>query len=496
MDTDTGGCHKSPYYDPDWDASDIVFGAMSDSSIHALTVALRSRAEVMAPGARFPSTRDIAADFHVSPVTVSRALATLSAEGVVGTRPGSGTFVTDRIPVSGAIRLDTTWQTVALGDRAIDSSALQTYLDVNPRGALSLAGGYLHHSLMPIRALSAAASRAVRRSETWEAPDPRGLAGLRAWFASHHGAGFSASDVIVCNGGQSAISATFRALVPPGATLIVEAPTYPGALAIARAAGIGIVPVPMDADGILPDLLGEAFEATHSRAVYLQPTHHNPTGIVMSATRRRQVLSAAGRAGAFVIEDDWARWLGYDGTNPPPLISMDGQGRVVYISSLTKPAAPSLRVGALVARGPVADRLRAIRVVDDLFVNRLTQETALELVGSPGWSRHIVEVGRALRERRRVVVEALEEFAPDLVVPRLPRGGMHMWVSLPEGADELMVAEAGRRHGVLVGAGRSFFATEPPSSHLRLSFGGAADHDELRESVRRLGSALQSIIVS
>ena len=155
---------------------------MSDSSIQSLTVELRSRAQAMAPGARFPSTRRIVADYHVSPVTVSRALATLSAEGVLGTRPGSGTFVADRIPSPGTSRLDTTWQTVALGDRAIDSGALQTYLEANPRGALSLAGGYLHPSLMPIRALSIAAHRAVSRSETWEAPDPRGLSGLRAWF--------------------------------------------------------------------------------------------------------------------------------------------------------------------------------------------------------------------------------------------------------------------------------------------------------------------------
>ena len=398
---------------------------MSDSSIRSLTVALRSRAEVLAPGARFPSTRQIAADYHVSPVTVSRALAILGAEGVVGTRPGSGTFVADRIPAAETGRIDTAWQTVALGDRAIDAGALQIYLDTNPRGALSLAGGYLHHSLLPIRALSIAAHRAVRRSESWEAPEPRGLSGLRAWFASHHGPGFGPGDVIISNGGQSAISASFRALVASGGTLLVEAPTYPGALAIARAAGIRVVPVPMDGDGILPGLLSEAFEVTGSRAVYLQPTHHNPTGIVMSA-----------------------------------------------------------------------DRLRAIRMVDDLFVNRLAQEAALELVESPGWARHIVQVGRALRERRQVVVDALEDHAPDLVVPRLPRGGMHVWATLPEGADEGVIAEVGRQHGVVVGAGRSFFATEPPSSHLRLSFGGAAHHDELRESVRRLGSALQSILTS
>ncbi|HSS61119.1 MAG TPA: PLP-dependent aminotransferase family protein [Candidatus Limnocylindrales bacterium] len=465
---------------------------MTDSSAYSLTVELRNRAHGMTPGVRFPSTRAIAAEYRVSPVTVSRALATLSAEGVLGTRPGSGTFVAERTPIPASSPLDTTWQTVALGDRAIETATLQTYLDNNPRGALTLAAGYLHHSLMPIRALSIAAHRASRRTETWEGPDPRGIAGLREWFASHHGAGFSAGDVIVCNGGQSAISATFRALVPPGATLIVEAPTYPGALAIARAAGIRVSPVPMDGNGVRPDLLAQVLDATGSRAIYLQPTHHNPTGIVMSLERRREILDVAARAGAFLIEDDWARWLGFEGTNPPTLISMDGQGRVIYVSSLTKPAAPSLRVGALVARGPVADRLKAIRMVEDLFVNRLTQETVLELVGAQGWSRHIVEVSRALRERRRVVVDALAEYAPALVLPRLPRGGMHLWVTLSEGADDVMVAEAARRHGVLVGAGRSFFATEPPSSHLRLSFGGAANHDELREAVRRLASALKS----
>jgi len=434
--------------------------------------------------------------YRVSPVTVSRALATLSAEGVVSTRPGSGTFVADRGPLGGERRPDTSWQTVALGDRFIDAGALQTYLEVNPRGALSLAGGYLHRSLMPVRSLSIAAQRAVRRAETWDVPDPRGIAGLRAWFAGHHGAGFTPADVIISNGGQSAISAAFRALVAPLATLLVEAPTYPGALAVARAAGISVVPVPMDEDGIRADLLSDAFEATGAKAVYLQPTHHNPTGIVMSAARRREVLDAADRAGAFVIEDDWARWLGYDGANPPTLISMDGVGRVIYISSLTKPATPSLRLGALVARGPVADRLRAIRMVDDLFVNRLTQETTLELVESPGWSRHVVEVGRALRERRRVMADALEEFAPQLEIPRLPRGGMHIWATLPEVSDEVAITEAARRLGVLVGTGRSFFATEPPSKHMRLSFGCAATHDELRESVRRVGSALEAVLAA
>jgi DNA-binding transcriptional MocR family regulator len=105
-------------------------------------------------------------------------------------------------------------------------------------------------------------------------------------------------------------------------------------------------------------------------------------------------------------------------------------------------------------------------------------------------------VGRALRERRRVMAEALEELAPQLEIPRLPRGGMHIWATLPEVSDEVAITEAARRLGVLVGAGRSFFATEPPSKHLRLSFGCAASHDELRESVRRVGSAIESVLTT
>jgi len=152
---------------------------MGDSSIRSLTVALRSRAEAMAPGARFPSTREIASSYRVSPVTVSRALAALSAEGSLRTLPGSGTFVAGPLAPRAPKPPDTSWQSVALGDRAIDARALQTYLDVNPRGALSMSGGYLHQSLMPVRALSIAALRVARRSETWETPDSRGIPALR-----------------------------------------------------------------------------------------------------------------------------------------------------------------------------------------------------------------------------------------------------------------------------------------------------------------------------
>lgn len=133
--------------------------------------------------------------------------------------------------------------------------------------------------------------------------------------------------------------------------------------------------VPTDADGLRPDLLADALTRTGARLVHAQPTFANPTGAVLAQTRRGAVLDVVRAAGAFLLEDDRARHLGVDRPAPPPLIREDGRGHVVYLTSLTKPAAPSLRVGALIARGPAAARLTAIRTVEDLFVARLCRRS-------------------------------------------------------------------------------------------------------------------------
>ena len=135
--------------------------------------------------------------------------------------------------------------------------------------------------------------------------------------------------------------------------MLLESPTYIGAIAVARAARLRTVPVPTDEQGVQPDQLAAAFAATGARLFYCQPTFHNPTGTVLASHRRGQVLAAAREAGAFVIEDDFARWLSHERPAPPPLLADDTDGRVVHIASLTKATSPNLRVGALIARGPV-----------------------------------------------------------------------------------------------------------------------------------------------
>jgi DNA-binding transcriptional MocR family regulator len=462
----------------------------SDSSIATVASAIRAEAARRRAGARLPSTREFVRGLGVSPVTVSRALASLVAEGVVITRPGEGSFVAAR-PVSETGQpADFGWQTLALGERRTSASGVLVSLDEPPSEEIPLASGYLHPSLLPVRALAAAMARAARRPDAWQRPPVTGIDGLRAWFARSTGGQVDAADVIVTAGAQGALTAAFRALVPAGEVLLVESPTYPGALAVAASAGIRTVPVPVDGDGIRPGALARAFAVTGARAVYCQPTFQNPTGVVLSGERRPQVLAAAAAAGAFVIEDDYGRYLGHERPAPPPLITEDTDGRVVHLTSLTKPASPSLRIGALIARGPVAERLRDIRVVDDFFVSRPLQETALELVSSPAWPRHLASLGRALASRRATLAVALQQRIPQFTIPVLPGGGVCLWVRMPGHLADDRLARLAARHGTVISPGRSFYPAEPPGSFIRLSFAAAARPEDLHEGVRRLALAL------
>jgi DNA-binding transcriptional MocR family regulator len=461
-----------------------------DSSIVRLAAMLREEMKQLRPGDRLPSSRELMRVHNVSPVTVSRAFGQLTAEGRVITKPGSGAYVAPSITRTGDTA-DTSWQTVALGDRVVDDTGVSGLLTPPPDGVIPLTGGYLNQALRPAKALSAAASRALRRPDVWELPPLSGISELRRWFAQEVGGDVTPSDTLIVSGGQSALTHAFRALAAPGTPLLVETPTYPGALAAARAAGLRATAVPMDRDGVIPELLAEAFAVTGARVFFCQPTLHNPTGATLTLERRRQVLDIARAAGAFVIEDDYARYF-TAAPVPPPMIALDGHGTVVHINSLTKVLSPSMRVAGVVARGPAARRLRASQIVESLFVARPLQETALEFVSSPAWRRHLATLGAELTIRRDTLAAALTARMPASEIHLVPRGGLHMWVRLPPDLDEDTVVETALRAGTLVSPGRIYYPAEPPGSRIRVTHSAAIHVAELVEGVRRLATALDA----
>lgn len=389
-------------------------------------------------------------------------------------------------------RRDLSWQSVALGAQRDSSAPLSDLLSLPPAGTRALSSGYLPADLQPTKLLAGALGRAARRPGVWDRIPVEGVEALRAWFARDLGSGIGAHDVIICPGTQAALACAFRALAQPGSAIVVESPTYLGALAAARAADLQITAVPADADGVRTDLLDDAFASSGARLFYGQPLYANSHGGVLSSSRRGEVLSLLDSHGAFMIEDDWARDLSLRTRPPAPLATEDDHGHIVYVRSLSKPAAPGLRIGCLAARGPVAARLRAARVVEDFFVAGPLQEGALEIVGSPAWHRHLRSLSGTLRERRDALVGSIGRYLPALEIAAVPDGGLHLWAELPEGTDEEELTRAALRAGVVVSSGRHWFPTEAPAPFLRLTY-AAAPPDELEAATRALAEVMASL---
>ena len=460
----------------------------NDSSDGSALASLETLIGSLPPDSKLPSYRELQQRYRLSPATVQRMLAELARRGLLVTKPGSGTFTAPRRAARPPA--DLSWQTLSLGSRAGLGADLERLVDPLPPDSIGLASGFPDDRLQPLGLLAAAASRAARRPQAWSRLPAQGLPELRAYLADEAGGGLTASNVLVSSGGQSSLSAVFRHLCAPGDPLIVESPTYVGALAAARAAGLVLVPVPGDAGGVLPDALADAFARTGARLAYLQPRYANPDGSLLARDRREPVISAVARAGAFLLEDDWMRVFDLGAPSAPPLISEDDDGHVIYLRSVSKPIAAGLRVSGLAARGPVLSRLRRGRISDDLFVAPVLQQIALDVLTAPGWPRHLGTVRRQLRERRDALVAAVMTELPSCRLEVVPSGGVHLWLRLPEQLSDGDVSEAAAARGVAVYAGRACFPGEAPGPYLRLSYAGE-EAPALRRAVAILAEIIQ-----
>jgi DNA-binding transcriptional MocR family regulator len=457
------------------------------NSISRMIQQLRVDLGRLTPGDRLPSVRDLMAKHRVSPVTVRRAVAALADEGLIEPRPGHGTFVAHRPEPPAAP--DCGWQAGALGGTRMVPGLVEMLAPVARPGTINLAGGYPPAELQALALVTAAMARATRRPGVWERMSLEGVEPLRTWFARQIGGSVAPHEVIVCPGSQSAIATAFGALAAPGSSLLIESPTYLGAILAAQATGLNLIPVPCDRDGVKPEALADAMARTGARLAYLQPTFANPAGTSLAPGRRRQVLEVAAQFGAILIEDDWARDLSLVSSPPAPLMTADGDGHVVCIRSITKSTAPGLRIGALVARGAVLARLAATRSISDFFVPGPIQEAAVETLHSPGWARHLKRLRTTLLERRDTMVAAVRRQLGEDGITTIPLGGMYLWVRLPDHVDDVALTARLAKSKVIVSPGRRWFPAEPTGSYLRLSYAGAPP-DLIARGVAALARAI------
>jgi len=460
----------------------------------------------LAPGMRLPPEREMAAALGVNRTTVTRAYQELVADGLVEPRGSAGTIVLAPGGAAGAAPAPEapSWLLglPALGEGRLgpDPTLLR---DVAAAllgdGIVSLAAGAPGPDLLPVAALGTCLVDGLGRwgREAMGYGAVEGFGPLREILTARLGRDLvrPGDGVLVVSGATQGLALVARTLVEPGDDVVVEAPTYAGTLQTFGLAGARMIGVPVDRDGLRTDLLEAVLARRRVRLIVVQPTYQNPTGTVLSATRRERLLELARRFGVPVLEDDPYHELGFADGGPGPLKLADRTGAVIYLGTFSKTVMPGLRVGWIAAPQPLLDRLVLAKQFSDLNTNATGQVMLAQFIDSGQYEPHLRAVRAEYRRRRDHLCRALAGLSAHLELPGAPAGGFYLWCRLVAGPHARLLTALAAREGVSVVAGDAFGVGSGRSGtgdRVRLSYSGCAP-DVAPGAVRRLRAALEQL---
>ena len=307
----------------------------------------------------------------------------------------------------------------------------------------------------------------------------------------------SDDDIIVTTGSQQALDLISRLLINPGDTIMVELPTYLAALNAFKSSEPNIVPIPMDENGMRTDALEEEVKklkrnGARIKFIYTIPVAHNPTGITMSIERKKHLLDIASENDLLIIEDDPYSYFVYDeGIDVTPLKTLDKEGRVIYLSTLSKILAPGLRLGWVLGNGVLVDYIERAKQSADLHTSTLNQFIAMEAIKRGIVDRTIVKAKEVYKVKRDVMIDALEKYMVKGTKWVKPVGGLFMLIWLPsESIDTKKLLPEAIKEGVAYVPGAAFFANGSGQNTIRLNF-SYPKPEEIVEGIRILGNLIK-----
>jgi 2-aminoadipate transaminase len=453
----------------------------------ASTFRARIEAGELPIGTRLPPSRALAHQLGVSRSTVVRAYGELAREGWVEARVGRGTIV--RFCPDPALSRQVNWDLLVTPRiRGLDPEFDEVLRLLSQPDLVSFAGGLPDPELFPVDELSQTTRQVLEgddRSFLQWCP-PSGYLPLRRWLAERNGCRLE--EVLILTGSTQGLHLLSQALIQPGDVVVVEAPTYLGAIRAFSAAGARLVTVPCEARGIDLNVLQAVLEKVRPKFLYTIPTFHNPTGGTLPASERRELVAITSRYGVPIVEDDPFSALRYDGRSLPSVRSLDTSGAVIHLSTFSKAMLPGLRVGWLIAPAELTSQLSAARGLVDLFVNGLAQASLHRFCENGIRDQHVERVRPIYRQRRDAMAAALRRYCPDIAFD-VPEGGLFIWAKLPEGVVARRLLRQAIREGVAFVHGDLFFANGGGSRFVRLCFAGHAP-EVIRDGIRKLSTVV------
>lgn len=451
---------------------------------------------VLTPGARLPSSRELADDLGVSRLTAVLAFEQLAAEGYITSRIGAGTFVNRELPDTGANVPVSARMPIAQHPQL---SQRGTRLSQTPRVVRKIAGpprafriGTPALDRFPVALWNRLVSRHTRRVTVAQLDygDAAGLPALREAIAAHvsraRGTSCTADQIIVVAGAQQGLEMIARLLLDPGDVAWVEEPCYPGAWAALNAAGALIESVPVDEQGLAIDPQRGA-----ARLIYTTPSHQFPLGVQMSLPRRLALLRWARDARAWVIEDDYDSEFRYGSRPIPCLHGLDSDGRVIYVGSFSKTLFPGLRLAYVIVPPDLHAPMVKARLASDIHPQTFLQGVVADFIGEGHFERHLRRMNTEYRARLQSLEEAMRRYCHGALELRPVTTGLHAVADVLTGDDATVAREALER-GIETMPLSAYYSkrTESSANGLVLGFGSVPPR-VVTESVKRLAAAIE-----
>jgi GntR family transcriptional regulator/MocR family aminotransferase len=464
----------------------------------------------LAPGARLPSTRALAATLGLSRTTTHLAYEQLMAEGYAAGRIGSGTYVAANeallrkhaavgrgAPAQLALRAPCTPRLSALGRRAAGEvrPLLSSLKSRRPPPRFDFRYGLHALDGFPHQRWRRLVGRQIRNpaAARYDYPEAQGLFALRQAIAGYlrraRGLPCAPERIVVVNGSQQAIDLCARLLLDPGDVAVVEEPGYEGARNAFALAGARLVGAPVDDDGI--DIDAAPPLARRARLAYVTPSHQVPTGGILSLSRRIALLDWAERTGALLVEDDYDGEYRFEGRPIAPLQALDERARVLYVGTFSKVMFPALRLGYLVLPEALVPTFARAKALADGGTPVVFQEALAEFIDSGSYERHVRRSSARLRERREALLEAVvKHLGPEASVIGAA-AGLHVLLRLPGFTAQR--SERLARRAIAAGVGlysaAPYFLTPRENPGFLLGY-GALRPTQIRLGIRKLGEIL------
>lgn len=443
------------------------------------------------PGSLLPSERKLAEQLDVNRMTIVHVYDELQASGLVERKKGSGTRVSTHkwgvIPKG-----VTNWKKYIEGGSFLPTYPLIRRIREEAKqmkNGFNLASGELSADLFPTHFLQASFTEQTFSNDLGYVHSQGHLVfrkTVASYVKNYHNIHTTSSSVLITSGAQQALHLITQCLLSPGDAVAIEAPSYCYSLPLFQSAGLRIFGLPVDAHGINPDDIVSLHRKHQIRMIFLNPTYQSPTGTVLTDTRRKKVLEISAELGIPIVEDDPVSLLSFEDERHYPIKSFDRNGNVLYIGSLSKVIASSLRVGWIIGPQSVINRLADARQQIDFGLSIFPQLIANQFLQSSEYPKHIHFLRQEILERRNEMVSALQDILGEKVDFTIPKGGLYMWCKINQKVDDQKLVEEGIKNKILFMPGSVYGS---PNGYARFTY-ARLKRASIREAISRFAEVL------